>query len=292
MGTVEIKRLTRLQDMYAAVELQKTYWGADVESLVPAHMMFTIAVSGGHILVAEDSGRMIGVLIGLLAVHTGLDAPVRQESLLLASKRMVVLPEYRGQGVGYQLKMAQRQIAIQQGLRLVTWTFDPLLATNANLNLRKLGCICRAYLQDYYGTEPTSSLTTLGTSDRFGLEWWVNSPPAAARASGAFSPPSAQTYVEQGAALIAGCQKDGVLVPVGDVLDMDMLSKNILLEIPQNYAQLVKDDPDLALRWRYHTRAILQVAFQRRYAAVDFVRGPVNGVERACYVLSADYVTE
>lgn len=285
MSTVEIKRLTQLQEMYAAVELQKTYWGADVESLVPAHMMFTIAASGGHILVAEDAGRMIGVLIGLLAVHTGLDAPVRQESLLLASKRMVVLPEFRGQGVGYQLKMAQRQIAIQQGLRLVTWTFDPLLATNANLNLRKLGCICRAYLQDYYGTEPVSSLTTLGTSDRFGLEWWVNSPPAAARASGAFSPPSMQTYVEQGAALIVGCQEDGVL-------DMDMMSKNILLEIPQNYPEIVRDDPDLALRWRYHTRAILQAAFQRGYAAVDFVRGPVNGVERACYVLSTNYVTE
>lgn len=289
MGAVEIKRLTRLEEMYAAVELQKTYWGEDVESLVPAHMMFTLVSSGGHVLVAEDAGRMIGVLIGLLAVRTGLDVPVRQESLLLASKRMVVLPEYRGQGIGYQLKMAQRQIALNQGLRLVTWTFDPLLATNANLNLRKLGCICREYLQDYYGTDPQSSLTTLSTSDRFGLEWWVNSPAVAARASGTFNPPSAQAYLEQGAVLVAGHKQVTVLSP--DEMVMELQLPHALVEIPQNYPQIVKDDPDLALRWRHHTRSVFQAAFKRGYAAVDFVRGPVDGVDRACYVLSVDYTT-
>jgi predicted GNAT superfamily acetyltransferase len=72
--------------------------------------------------------------------------------LQLFSKRMVVLPEYRGQGIGYRLKLAQRDFAIEQGIRLVVWTFDPMLAPNAHLNIRKLGVVCHTYYENYYGT--------------------------------------------------------------------------------------------------------------------------------------------
>ena len=40
--------------MHAVVELQKTFWGNDVESVIPAHMLFSLANYGGHVLVAYD----------------------------------------------------------------------------------------------------------------------------------------------------------------------------------------------------------------------------------------------
>ena len=49
-----------------------------------------------------------------------------------------VLPEFRG-GLGYRLKLAQRERALAQGLDLIEWTFDPLQAMNAHFNFAKLG---------------------------------------------------------------------------------------------------------------------------------------------------------
>src|SRR5262249_42600686 len=94
-------------------------------------------------------------------------------NLEIFSKRMIVLDDHRGQGIGYRLKLAQRDIAMRQGIRLVTWTFDPLLSTNAHLNIRKLGAISQVYLDDYYGTQDEGGLTTLGSSGRLVAEWWV-----------------------------------------------------------------------------------------------------------------------
>ena len=38
-----------------------------------------------------------------------------------------------------------------RGVGLITWTFDPLQARNANLNLRRLGGTATEFLQDFYG---------------------------------------------------------------------------------------------------------------------------------------------
>ena len=168
-----IRTLYKLEDMHEAVELQKTYWGTDLESVVPAHMLFSLATSGGHVIAAFDGDKMVAVLIGFLG--TDIQEPTRpaMANLRIVSKRMIVLPEYRGQGVGYKLKKRQREFAMRQGIRLVTWTFDPMLMANAHLNIRKLGAISTSYLENYYGTVNEGGLSRTGTSDRLLVEWWV-----------------------------------------------------------------------------------------------------------------------
>jgi predicted GNAT superfamily acetyltransferase len=168
-----IRTLQKLEEMHEAVELQKTYWGTDLESVVPAHMLFSLATSGGHVIAAFDGDKMIAVVIGFLG--TDIQEPTRpaMANLRIVSKRMIVLPEYRGQGVGYKLKKRQREFAMRQGIRLVTWTFDPLLTANAHLNIRKLGAISTSYFEDYYGTSNEGGLSRTGSSDRLLVEWWV-----------------------------------------------------------------------------------------------------------------------
>jgi len=73
------------------------------------------------------------------------DARPAMANLLIMSKRMVVRPEYRGRNIGFRLKMAQRDLALKQAIRLVTWTVDPLLAANAHFNIRKLGAVVQRY---------------------------------------------------------------------------------------------------------------------------------------------------
>ncbi len=59
------------------------------------------------------------------------------------SHMLAALPGPAARGVGYALKLAQRAQALDQGIHLVRWTFDPLVARNAWLNLGKLGAIGR-----------------------------------------------------------------------------------------------------------------------------------------------------
>ncbi len=52
---------------------------------------------------------------------------------------LAALPERRHRGVGHALKLAQRAQCLDQDIHLVRWTFDPMIARNAWLNLGKLG---------------------------------------------------------------------------------------------------------------------------------------------------------
>ena len=91
------------------------------------------------------------------------------------SQMLAVLPEVRNEGTGARLKLAQRSYAIERGIPLIAWTFDPLQSRNAYLNLVKLGGLVRTYLPNYYGNLSTSALHRGLDTDRLFVEWWVKS---------------------------------------------------------------------------------------------------------------------
>jgi predicted GNAT superfamily acetyltransferase len=286
MDTTAIRPLRALGEMRAAVELQKTYWGDDVESLVPAHMLFSIANHGGHVLAAFDGENMVGVLIGFLGTSEENDQRPAMANLQIVSKRMVVLPEYRNQGLGYKLKLAQRDLAVKQGIRLVTWTFDPLLAANAHLNVRKLGVTSQHYLQDYYGTDEEGGLVTLGSSDRLLAEWWVTNRRVDERLHGTRRDLNLRQYLEADTLIInpTRLSADGVALPAESTsLPATSLA---LLEIPPDYAALVRANATLAQAWRNHTRDLFQRLLGGGYVITDFLRESYEGRERAFYLLS------
>ena len=86
------------------------------------------------------------------------------------SHMMGVLPEYRRQGLGRELKLAQRERALAGGFDLMEWTFDPLQALNAHLNFAKLGVVCDEYGVNIYG-ESSSALHRGTPTDRFVVQW-------------------------------------------------------------------------------------------------------------------------
>lgn len=286
IGITSIRPLTTLNEMRTAVELQKTYWGDDLESVVPAHMMFSLATAGGHVLAAFDGDRMVGVLIGFLG--TNIEEPDRpaMANLQIVSKRMIVLPEYRGHGVGYKLKKRQRDLAIRQGVRLITWTFDPLLAANAHLNIRKLGAISTRYLKDYYGTDDEGGLSRFGSSDRLLVEWWVTNRRVEERLNGTRNDISLRQYLEADTPIVNPTQ----LNPAGWPLPSDMLvvpiGSLILAETPVNYEHLLREDVELAKAWRAHIRDVLDVLLSAGYVITDFVREQYEDRDRAFYLLS------
>jgi len=77
--------------------------------------------------------------------------------------------------VGVRLKLAQREEALARGVDLITWTFDPLQARNAQLNLRRLGARATEFLENLYGI--TSSALHYGLpTDRLLVRWELRSP--------------------------------------------------------------------------------------------------------------------
>jgi predicted GNAT superfamily acetyltransferase len=79
---------------------------------------------------------------------------------------LAVTSSQRDTGIGTQLKLAQKEEALRRGIRLIEWTFDPLVSRNAYLNIEKLGVIVRRYYPAFYGDG----------SDRLIAEWWLDRP--------------------------------------------------------------------------------------------------------------------
>src|SRR5438552_7029705 len=138
-------RLARSHAEFAACEaLSRDIWGAAERNVVPRELLLTMQLNGGlvHGAFAPD-GRLVGFCFAFLGRRDG--------QLRLCSHQLGVIPELRGGGIGIALKEAQRDDALRLGYELVTWTFDPLEARNAYINLHRLGCIARLYDRDHYG---------------------------------------------------------------------------------------------------------------------------------------------
>jgi predicted GNAT superfamily acetyltransferase len=283
--TIAIRPLLSLAEMYPAVELQKTYWGDDAESVIPAHMLFSLANHGGHVLAAMDGEKMAGVLVGFIGTDNDSERPAAA-NLQMVSKRMVVLPEYRNQKLAERLKLAQRERTIEQGIRLVTWTFDPLLAPNAHLNIRKLGAICEKFRENYYGTEGEGGLAVLGSSDRLFVDWWVTHRRVKERIEGQRADLTLEQYLDANVPIVNPTTTSMDKLPRPAERTQDIVGAMALLEIPLDYPAIVRSDESLGLAWRMHMREQLNLLMHSGYIVTDFVRAQHEGRDRVFYLLS------
>ncbi len=150
-------------DLSALERLQQSVWGCSAQEIVPAHLLQAHQHHGACLL----EGRLAGELVGLLYAFPGPPG-----SDYLYSHLAAIAPEMQGRGYGRQLKLAQADWARSRGYRRIVWTFDPLQASNARLNIGRLGAVCCRYLVDYYG-EFDDELNRGMPSDRFEVDWWL-----------------------------------------------------------------------------------------------------------------------
>ncbi len=161
-----VRKCDTLDDFHRCVDLQREIWGeADLE-VEPSTMFVVAAHTGGQVLGAFDSDRMVGYTLAVVGLHDRVP--------YLHSHMTGVLKEYRDSGVGRMLKLFQRGEALGRGIRLIQWTFDPLELRNAHFNLNKLGAICREYQPNLYGVT-TSPLHRGLATDRLLVEWHLDS---------------------------------------------------------------------------------------------------------------------
>lgn len=262
-----IRPLSGLEEYEACVDVQKSAWGDTFTDLLPATFLMTAHRTGGILSGAfDDSDRLLGFVFGIPAVDGG--------SLFHWSHMLAVRPEARGRGLGIALKLRQREILLAADVELARWTFDPLEARNAHINLNRLGCRVERYVVDMYGRNTGSPLHEgLGT-DRFIVAWEL----ASARAEAALGRGGHPDLTRFGGAPRVGDPTAGGPRPP------EMPSgPRVRVAVPERIQAAKAEDPETGRRWRRLSRQALRWYLERGYEVAGLV--PAREGEAAAYCL-------
>jgi predicted GNAT superfamily acetyltransferase len=245
---------------FAACEaMSRDIWGAGERNVVPRELLLTMQQNGGLVHGAFlPTGQLIGFCFAFAGVRSG--------HLRLCSHQLGVLSAYRGMGIGVSLKEAQADDARTRGYDLISWTFDPLEARNAYINLHRLGCIARIYDRDHYG--PMDDALNRGLpSDRLEAEFWLDHRPA----------------------MMAG-GKPTLLLSVGPGdqpvrVATAVAGNSAVIEVPGDFQAIKRMSMELARTWRIESRAALERALAAGLVAADFQRQGVYIMRRPAEAL-------
>jgi predicted GNAT superfamily acetyltransferase len=287
MGEIIIRSLENQAEYAAAEEIQRATWTMPDLEVIPGHALHALQHNGSALLGAFDGDRLIGFAFSVLGTE---DIPGRIDQVAAARLKMYsviagVLPEYQRQNVGYRLKMAQRDFALKIGVRLITWTYDPLESLNARFNIGKLGAVCRRYLRHFHGN--MSGLNQGLPTDRFEVEWWVTSNRVGARATRKRRPLGLDSLMAGGALLVNETTVNAAGLPEPPPNYVSRPSNLMLVEIPPDFQTIKRRDFALAQRWRMHARDVFEAMFDSGFMATDFVlQEDGDGRRRAYYLLT------
>lgn len=241
---IAIRECKSVEDFKQCIELERAVWKDEDLGIMPIRLyLISKACNAPTIGAFESSGRLVGFVHTMIAL---MDGQVVYHSHLAA-----VLEDLRHRDIGFRMKLAQREQAINAGVPLIIWTFDPLQSRNAHLNINKLGAVIRRYEVNYYSEGLSTVFDSDVPTDRVFAEWWVSSP-----------------------------HVDSVLA--GDRPYVGSQTKSVL--IPEDINKVRARSIDEHLKWRIRVREDFQNALSGGLIVRGFERA--DGTSR--YLLAAD----
>jgi len=232
---VAVREVQAMDDLRLACRLLADVWGTDEQHLLAPELARALTHAGSYLAVAESlaGGSPQGVLTGFLGTRDG--------EFYLHSHVLGVLPPLRHTGIGFALKLHQRAWALQRGIRLIAWTFDPLVARNGYFNVTKLGGEVVSYYVNFYG--PMSDAINRGDeSDRALLAWRLDGPGLESPAAAGGDPVPVLAVGADG-----GPQRRPGPPP----------GSTVACHVPPDIDAIRARRPDLAMRWRRALREVL-----------------------------------
>ena len=155
-SNISIRPLNSLADQELGRMIFDKTWAMDAGTEITPNLLQAMVHSGAYLSGAFADGNCVGAAFAFPATTGGLH---------LHSHMTAVLDNFRDKGIGYALKVDQYKWAKQNNYKEITWTFDPLVARNAKLNILKLGVDISAYYPNFYGDMP-DELNAGDESDR------------------------------------------------------------------------------------------------------------------------------
>jgi len=257
---LELRDLAAPNDVDQCIALQRATWGNDFRELVPPAVLHIAQEVGGLAVGAfDDEGSLVGFVFGITGPREG--------RLTHWSHMLAVREDRRDAGVGRILKQHQRQRLLELGVGSVLWTFDPLVARNAQLNLNRLKVRVLEYVEGMYGENPKSKTDSVIGSDRLVVEWVI---------AGEGAPPTARELPP-----VTPVVSSGAVGAEPDLAD----ARAVLVEIPPDIQSLKIDQPKVAVAWRSSTRRAFTHYLGLGYGIAAFERSPDRS--RCYYVVQS-----
>ena len=222
---IQIRKLETLIDQNLGRDIFDETWAMDAGTEITPNLLQAMVHSGAY---------LSGAFIGDNCVGAAFAFPATTEGLHLHSHMTAVLNKYRDQGIGYALKNDQWHWAKKNNYKEITWTFDPLVARNAKLNLIKLGVDISAYYPNFYGDMP-DALNAGDESDRVMASWKV--------------------IGEQ---------------PVARCVIINPDKSDTLVKIPEDIVAIRSNNISENLKWRHKIREEFMQAFEKGGKVVGF----------------------
>jgi predicted GNAT superfamily acetyltransferase len=269
----EIRTGLSHEDLLQIEQIQREIWGPD--DVVPAPHLRAVEHAGGLVAAAFRGERVVGFSYGFLAAPHGRG----MYGAGLHSHMVAVRNEGRGLGVGRSLKWHQRQWCLQRGVGWISWTFDPLQARNARLNLEHLGAVAFDYHVDFYG--PMAGPLGGGqSSDRLLALWQLNA--ARVKRQLARTDLSEDEGEEVRVEELAVAPTDDTWAlradRVGPVAEPRIGTVTpdapvVRVAVPHDVTRLLVEDPELAQRWRSAVGVTLTRLLEAGYVVMGFRDG-------------------
>jgi predicted GNAT superfamily acetyltransferase len=254
---ITVRRVATLGEYQECLAVQEETWGSGFRELVPPAILMVAQKLGGVCAGAfAPDGRMLGFVFGMTGPRDG--------RLVHWSDMLAVRAEARGAHIGERLKLYQRDLVRAIGVDTMHWTFDPLIARNAHLNLTRLGARAVEYVRDMYGSNTGSPIHGVLPTDRVVVAWDLTRPPGAAE------------RVSRSGMLVNPLAADG-LPALNGPLDAPV----VRIAVPRD---LEAEPNERRAVWRDVTREAFASYLARGYEVVGFRRG--QGDELPSYELS------
>jgi predicted GNAT superfamily acetyltransferase len=222
---IQVRRLETLIEQNLGRQIFDETWAMDSGTEITPNLLQAMVHSGAY---------LSGAFIGVKCVGAAFAFPATTKGLHLHSHMAAVLDDYRDQGIGFSLKIDQWRWAKESNYKEITWTFDPLVARNAKLNLIKLGIDISAYYPNFYGDMP-DALNAGDESDRVMASWKV-----------------------------VGEQ------PVAKSVITNPDKSDTLIKIPEDIVAIRSSDISENLKWRRKVREEFMRAFEKGGKVVGF----------------------
>lgn len=264
---VVIRDLHEVSELRLVFDLYGRIWHADpTDPPITTPLLRALTHAGNYLAGAFQGDRMVGACVGFFAAPVGS---------ALHSHMAGVAPEARGRSVGFALKAHQRAWALARGLTTVTWTFDPLVARNAYLNLARLGATPTEYVRDFYGTMD-DQINAGDLTDRLVVAWQLDTPRVTRCCLGEHDEPDVDALRSAGAVVGLDARDDRPRpVPV------DAPAGTLLVRVPVDIERLRAEQPSLALEWRRALRDVLGGLIEKGSRVTSFVQPGWYVVETA-----------
>ncbi len=267
-ANVALRRLSSHEDYRACLALQKETWGDTFAECVPPSLLIVSQKIGGVAAGAfDEDGTLLGFVFGLTGMKDG--------RLVHWSDMLAVRPAFRDLGLGRKLKQYQQQLVREIGVEVIYWTYDPLVARNAHLNLNRLGARVTEYVPDMYASDTPGELYRGLSLDRFIVAWEVSQEPPVEEAQLTLA------TRERFAAVLIVNENAALVTKPGDL----PLASAVRVEVPFDIQTVKASDLERAMAWRATTRTAFLFYQERGYRVEGFYREAESG--RCFYGLAA-----